>query len=213
MYQKFKKYLSSKLFNTILCLATSFIGVLVFISWYLDARFILNILPGAVSMKALTAFNLALSGTIPLFLKRGNGIKDVIVPMLCVFIIFSSVVSLGLGRADMFFEFEQGDATFTPYAGVPSIMTLVSFILVGASGIFSLVNGGKLARIVGNVLVGIGAICTFGYLIREPILFFYIEGVSTAMAIHTGLCFAMLGWALSHQSHYRLSSENNKACC
>jgi len=46
---------------------------------------------------------------------------------------------------------------------------------------------------IGVVLGAIGVIAIFGYIINAPNLYYYIEGVNSAIACHTAALFMVLG--------------------
>ena len=51
-------------------------------------------------------------------------------------------------------------------------------------------------KIIGLIVGSIGAVAVVGYIINAPLLYYYIEGVNSAMACHTAVLFVLLGMGL-----------------
>jgi len=83
--------------------------------------------------------------------------------------------------------------------GLPSLGTMINFLLIGTSGLFFTVNLksiSKLLRITGLIVTIIGAIGIIGYLISQPVMYYEVESISGAMAFHTAILFALSGVAI-----------------
>ncbi len=96
------------------------------------------------------------------------------------------------------FNIKIGNDTnvMTVDAHLPSIGTILGFLIVGVIGIRKLYNvtSQKLRMVVG----GVGMVALIGYVTGQPSLFYYIPHHSTAIALHTAIGFILLSKALSH---------------
>jgi hypothetical protein len=45
--------------------------------------------------------------------------------------------------------------------------------------------------------MAVGVISLVGYLVGQPLLYYYVENLNTGMAMHTSVLFALMGFALS----------------
>ncbi len=72
-------------------------------------------------------------------------------------------------------------------------------MFIGAAGILTILNPDKSRprlKIVGLIVAAIGALAIVGYMIDAPILYYYIEGVNSAIACHTAVLFVLIGIGL-----------------
>ena len=108
---------------------------------------------------------------------------------------FSAIFQIRTGAEDLFIKEAAGAAkTVTP--GRPSLPTMFNFILIAAAGILTTLNPGNLRlklRIIGVIVGLIGAMAVVGYCLNAPHLYYYIEGVNSAIALHTAVLFMLLG--------------------
>src|SRR3990172_10710433 len=75
---------------------------------------------------------------------------------------------------------------------------MVNFILIIVAGMFTFYESRlrKLITPIGYLVLTIGIIAIIGYVVNQPTLYYYIDNVSSAMAIHTAILFVLLGIAL-----------------
>jgi len=185
------------------------IGLLVCIGWILDIPSLKSFLPNSVTMKFSTAVSFIFSGITIYFISKYNegktGIAQIVVP-ISGFIIFlfmatlltANVVGITSGIEQLFVR-ESNEAIKTSSPGMPSIPTIVNFILIIIAGMFAFSESKllrKLITLIGYVVLAIGIIAIVGYVINQPSLYYYIDNVSSAMAIHTSILFISLGIAL-----------------
>lgn len=78
--------------------------------------------------------------------------------------------------------------------GFGSNATTIGFILFGI-GVLAY-GRGRLRIACAAVAAAIGGIAVLGYCIDQPAIYFYMPGGSTAMALHTGIGFILLGLGL-----------------
>lgn len=80
-------------------------------------------------------------------------------------------------------------SNYTVSYGLPSLGTLALFVVVIAG-----LNKGS--RLAGKVVIGFSILAFIGYLFSVPALYFYFDGISTGMAVHTAILFIHLGFHL-----------------
>lgn len=198
---------SSKLSQIISCVSIC-IGLIVCIGWILDIPSLKSIIPNEVTMKFSTSISFIFSGVTIYFISRYNegktGIAQIIVPV-SGFIVFLFMATLLTGYIfgitsgiEQLFVRENSDAVKTLHAGMPSFPTTVNFILIIVAGMlaFSESRLKKWVTPIGYIISTIGIIAIMGYVINQPVLYYYIDNVNSAMAIHTSILFVMLGVAL-----------------
>ena len=108
---------------------------------------------------------------------------------------FSAVLKIRTGAEDLFIK-EAVGAVKTVTTGRPSVPTMFNFILIASAGILTTLNPGNLRsklKIIGVIVGLIGAMAVIGYIINAPNLYYYIEGVNSAIALHTAALFMVLG--------------------
>lgn len=175
------------------------------IGWFLEVDSLTRIIPTFVSMKFLTAFSFFLSGLLLLhterLIRKPYSYSQVVVPGLTLtllLIMMTLLISALLGFKSGFenlFVSDPGDL-LTVVPGLPSIGTIAGFIITGILGLVSLNKfsyHSPLYRLGGTVLAAIAGIALLGYVLGIPALFYSIENISTAMAIHTAALFLVVG--------------------
>ena len=201
------KLLSSKLSQIISCVSIC-IGLIVCIGWILDIPILKSIIPNAVTMKFSTSISFIFSGITIYFISRYNegktGIAQIVVPIsgFVVFLFMATILAAHIfgitSGIEQLFVKESSDAVKTSHAGMPSVLTMVNFILIIVAGMFALYESRlrKLITPIGYLVLTIGIIAVIGYVVNQPTLYYYIDNVSSAMAIHTAILFVLLGIAL-----------------
>jgi len=160
-------------------------------------------------MKLSTAFTFLLGGISLYFIARsgegefeeiqaGLSITSLLIVLIMGTLFFSSLLSVHTGVEDLFIE-EKGNLVKSTAPGRPSIPTMFNFLLIAAGGILTILNSEKLQlklKIFGYIIGAIGALAIIGYLINVPVLYYYINGLNSAMAFHTAILFTLLGAGL-----------------
>ncbi|MBF0344454.1 MAG: CHASE3 domain-containing protein [Nitrospirae bacterium] len=190
-------------------LSVGLVGMLVMIGWVFDIGILKTIHPHWVSMKVLTAISFILSGftlyVMALYLDGKKTIGQVILPaasstiiIIMAALLFSALAGMSLGIEDFFIR-EKADVVKTTTPGMPSLGTIAAFILCALASGFTLINMPNLRQrvsVMGRIVSALGGLAIFGYIVNIPILYYYIKGVSTAMAFHTAILFTAQGLGL-----------------
>lgn len=184
-------------------------GVAVMLGWIFDIGILKSILPAWISMKFDTAIAFILSGiTLYFIILAADGefdkaqvvlsITSLIIMLLMGVLFFSAILGIQTGTEDLFVR-EKMVAPKTIVPGRPSIPTMVNFILIAAAGGFSTFHSEKVRlrlKVIGLIVGVIGTIAIVGYIIDAPLMYYYVEGVNSAMACHTAVLFVLLGIGL-----------------
>jgi hypothetical protein len=193
----------------ILSLVVMVVGLCVVVGWVLDIGFLKSIRPTWVSMKFTTAIAFVLSGISLYFIVRAVegdfdkaqvvlSITSLIIILLMGILFSSAVLNVHTGIEDLFVK-ELPNTVKTVFPGLPSIPTMFNFILMGIAGIVILLNPDNVRiklKVIGVAVAAIGALAIVGYCIDIPVLYYYIEGISSAIACHTAVLFVLLGTGL-----------------
>jgi hypothetical protein len=181
-------------------------GILVIIGWIFDIGILKNISPTWVSMKFDTAFAFVFSGIILYFIVRvmeGEfdkaqvvlSIMSLIIILLMGTLFFSAIFGVNTGAEELFIK-DNVTNNKTVVPGQPSLPTMFSFVLIASAGILTTLNPGNLRsklKIIGVIVGLIGTLAVVGYCLNAPHLYYYIEGVNSAIACHTAALFIVLG--------------------
>lgn len=184
-------------------------GLLEMSAWWLGIEFLKTLGTGYVTMKFSTALSFLLSGVVLYYLAdaaRGEmsgaqvalPISALIILLLMATLLASAIFGVEAGVEALFAKEEPG-AAMTEVPGMPSITTMLDFILVAATGIAVLLKQNVLPgwfRFAGAIIALTGAAALVGYLIGEPRLYFLFPGLSGAMAIPTAILFVLTGAVL-----------------
>jgi hypothetical protein len=183
-------------------------GLTVMAGWIFDFGLLKSIAPAFVSMKFSTAFAFVVSSISLYFLARARegefekaqvalSITSFILAILMGLLFFSDVFGIETGIEGLFVH-DPGDAK-SVVAGMPSVPTMVNFLLIALAGIITIINpAGILPKLkaIGVTVGVIGLLAVFGYVFNAPLLYYFIPGVNSAMALHTALLFVALGTGL-----------------
>jgi hypothetical protein len=183
-------------------------GIAVTAGWIFDVSVLKSLAPGWVSMKFSTAIAFVLSGATLFYLavarERGAeraqvalSILSLTLALLMGLLFFSAVFGVPTGIENIFIR-DTGDRQ-SVVPGRPSLPTMVCFLLVALSAIIALFNPARLLpilRIIGLTIGATGATAAIGYTVNVPLLYYYIGGANSAMALHTALLFVLLGTGL-----------------
>ncbi len=184
------------------------VGMIVMCGWIFDISILKSILPMWVTMKFSTALCFLISGIIIIsiaWMKKYPGFAQISLSMTTMLLMLfmaslflSSFTGMRTGIEDLFVREVQGALkTITP--GRPSLGTMVNFILISIAGIMAMFQSPQLKiflMIIGRMVLMIGGIAVFGYVLNLPLLYYTFEGFSTAMACHTALLFMIVGSSL-----------------
>lgn len=184
-------------------------GLAVMAGWIFDICALKSISPNWVSMKFSTAFAFLVSGISLYFLVRARegefekaqvalSITSFILAILMGLFFFSAVFGIETGIETLFVK-DPGDAK-TVAPGMPSVPTMINFLLIAVAGILTVVNPAAILpklKTIGVVVGVIGGLAVAGYVFHAPHLYYYFAGVNSAMALHTALLFVLCGVGLA----------------
>jgi hypothetical protein len=184
-------------------------GILVIIGWLFDIGILKSILPAWVSMKFDTAIAFVLSGVTLYFIARAVegefdkaqvvlSITSLIIILFMGTLFFSAVLGINTGAEELFIKDKTAN-TKTVVPGQPSLPTMLNFILIAAAGILTTLNPHNLKfklKIIGVIVGLIGMMAVAGYIFNAPHLYYFIEGINSAMACNTASLFIVLGIGL-----------------
>jgi hypothetical protein len=190
----------------ILSLVVIIAGVTVIIGWIFDIGILKSISPAWVSMKFDTSIAFVLSGITLYFIARAVegefdkaqvvlSIISLVIILLIGTLLFSAVFGVNTGAEELFIkDIAANNKTIVP--GRPSLPTMLSFILIASAGILTTLNPHNLKfklKIIGVIVGLIGTLAVAGYIFNIPLLYYYIEEVNSAIALHTAALFIVLG--------------------
>jgi hypothetical protein len=184
-------------------------AIAVIAGWVFNIPLLKSISPAWTSMKISTAMCFLLSGVSLYYMARAREgevetaqivlfITTLIVMLLMGTLFFSHIFNMHTGLEDLFIKDAAG-AIKTVVPGRPSLPTMFNFMLMSLAAILTLVNGKGLRaahRTIGIVIGLIGAIAITGYIIGIPALYYYLEGINSAIALNTACLFVLLGAGL-----------------
>lgn len=181
---------------------------IVMFGWIFDFPALTGILPNHIQMQFITAFSFFLSSIalwfIDLASKGEREIPLIILPATSMLTLLITTTTLAAGMfavhtgiTDLFLKENIVFENVLP--GVPSLMTIIGFILFSTAGILVLndLEYSKLGIIYfGILLILIGSIASLGYLFEIPVLYYRFSAVVSPMALNTALVFILLGLGL-----------------
>ncbi len=189
-------------------IVVSLIGIFVILGWIRDIHPLTSVFPHYVQMKFVTALSFFFSGIVLAFMSCGK-VKRASFSSLLVFIICPLLISLFMstlflsrifnirtGIEDVFIQ-EIGPETFENISGLPSLATMIAFMLVSMTGLMQLsyISWKKyFTRFTGYVLCIISTTATLGYIFNIPLLYFVIPDISTAIALNSAIVLNFLGF-------------------
>jgi hypothetical protein len=184
------------------------IGCMVMIGWYLDITVLTSIMPQWIRMKFATAICFVFSGIIVYALtfkkeerKEIRQIMLMVLPTLLVLVMgtlfLGSIFGFQTGVENIAF-IDVHEINTPIFQGRPSVATMAAFLLIATIGF--LYNSNKATKktfsVIGAIVGVIGSVGVIGYLIGLPALYYEIPTFSNAIAIHTTILFALLGFAI-----------------
>jgi len=183
------------------------IGLVVMIGWFIDDDTLKRLNPNWVTMKFSTATSFLASGLIVLLMnesrnKNSEAAKIIIFAPLIIVLFFmatllvSTIAGTSTGVSSLFVTEDASSALHSVTPGKPSVGTMVNFLLITGVGFTYLLvhpKQKKYYNICGAIVLALAITALVGYAIDSPPLYYQIEGASGAMALHTGIAFALLG--------------------
>lgn len=172
------------------------------LGWAFDVQFLKSVITNHATMKFTTAISFFLVGVqfLVMNLPKKFRNKSESVVSTCVFGNFILMITLLLfslaGHQSAFDNFfvEDDSTSHTVIPGRPSLCTMIDFILLSFSGLSWLFNAVKAEKICCYLVLISGILALFGHLFNIEFLYCYGQDVSTGMAVHTALFFALLGY-------------------
>jgi hypothetical protein len=200
----------STLFVKMLAVLVAVAGLAVMAGWIFNIGFFKSVSPAWISMKFMTAIAFILSGIMLYFITRASEgetdksqivifIASLVIILLMGTFFFSSFFGVHTGLEELFIK-DPGDTAKTVVPGRPSLPTMLAFLFMGLAGILTMMNVKNLPvklRTLGMLIGFIGALAITGYMIGAPVLYYYIAGINSAIALHTAILFLALGAGLS----------------
>ena len=181
-------------------------GVAVMLGWYFDIGILKSILPGWATMKFTTALCFSLSGVTLFFMvciiegeldlsRLAVSLSAFTVLLIMLILLFSSLLKIRTGMEDFFIK-ESPTVISMTISGQPSMGTIVNFILIAVGGLLVILNPQsrkKILLVLGWVMTLVALTAVVGYLINVPSLYYALEDISNAMALHTAILFVLFG--------------------
>lgn len=199
-------------------------GLLVMVGWFWDTSVLKSILPQYVSMKFTTAFCFFLSGVTLYFIVRNcqeetqaNDLFLIFINFIIILVMVSLLLSIFFniktGLENLFVSEVEG-AIYTPVPGRPALISMLSFILIASSGLLSLSKKTAnylIIRIVGLIIIIVGAVAIIGYLLDIPKFYGQFGLISSAIALNTAFLLVLVGLGLTAVSNNFLSKKHQSA--
>lgn len=186
----------------------SLVGLLAMAGWVFNIETLKTPLPiFGGGMNFSTALCFFLSGLIlfavPKYLKTKSGKLQILLHIciliqLTIMVIFlvSSIAQVDIGVERLFAE-NEGGAAAPSSAALPSIGTMVSFIIICILGMVAQLVSRRTPYVffvrAGVVIFGIGGVAMLGVLLDIPTLCYFVKGWSSAMALPTAFLFGIIG--------------------
>jgi hypothetical protein len=182
-------------------------GVLVIAGWILDVPFLKSISPQFVTMKFVSAVCFVLCGVALYLVQRivHNGGEweslsllfiEFLVTLLMATLIISVFLGVVTGLESLFIK-EAPGAIRTTVPGRPAVITMVDFMFIVFAGSLSLWKKRRsmftTMHFLGAAVAVSGIVALAGYGMDIPALYYDINKISSAMALHTAILFVLLG--------------------
>ena len=190
----------------ILAATVIIIGLVVIIGWLAEIDSLKSIVPTWVTMKFSTAVSFLMSGIVIMLMNeyRNNNSEIsriflfaplIIILFFMATLMVTTILGTTSGVSSLFVKEDVG-AIGSVKAGIPSIGTMINFILIIVVGFTSLLISKKYKKyslISGGIVLILGVLALIGYAIEQPVLYYQVAGYSGAMAIHTAIAFCLVG--------------------
>jgi len=176
--------------------AVTAVGVVVLVGWLVENDYAKSVIPGWATMKANTAFALAVSGaalwtlrtptTAHAHLVAGRLLAALVVAIGALTLV-GYLAPVQIGIDELLFRDAATPGTLHPGRMAPA--TAVNFILAGAA-LFTLQAHTRLSQWLSVTVLGVATLAIVGYVFGVSSL--YQIAAYTSMAVHTAVSFAML---------------------
>ena len=204
-YNKREDNMNKKLISQVFALIIIIISLIIMIGLIFQIPILLLAISGYITIKFITALCFFLIGLM-LFLisKKLSNFSELVVPM-CSFLVLllmftlllSFLIGIKLGIEDLFIK-ESPGAVQTLFPGLPSMFTMIAFILIAPAGfvvIFDYENKNNKFLWLAIFVTFIGSLAFLGYLIQKPLLYYTLM-FSNPMALITAVLFIFAGISL-----------------
>lgn len=192
-----------------IAIVVSAVGLLEMFAWWLGIDFLKSLAPGYVTMKFSTALSFLFGGVVLFYLAeaaRGEmsgaqvalPISALVILLLMSTLLASALFGVEAGVEALFIA-EDPAAPMTEVPGMPSMVTMLDFMLIAATGIAVLLRQRVLPRWMrssGALIAFTGLLALAGYVLGESGLYYLVPGLSGAMAIPTAILFVLSGVCL-----------------
>ena len=174
---------------------TILVGLVVLVvGWQMGFEQLTNVCCDYVSMKGATAIAFILSGLIGFcVIDKGKHQFELALITLALTLQVAGMMISQVSAFDYATNFiaVSDESKYTIEAHLPSLGTMAGFSLISLIALGHLLH--KKSYYAPVAVSGIGVVSLLGYVLCEPWLYFYIPGVSTGMALHTAICFILMG--------------------
>jgi hypothetical protein len=181
-------------------------GALVMAGWLLDIEAIKSIRPGWESMKFPTALSFFFYGIalsfIARFRKKESALAVIVIPILSTVILLlmasllaSTLIGAHISASEMFIRYPAENSGSAP-PGIPSVATMMNFILLAFAGFLTTMDIRRLNRapaVLVAIAAAVGLLAVLGYVTDRPSLYFAVSGKSSPMALHAAILFVLCG--------------------
>lgn len=177
-------------------------GSLVLFGWIFSIDVLKSILPGLVTMKALTSVCFIFDGiSYSLINRKDHQNHDLMImtASILTFITMSIALTCAIIQVPTPFDFIFNDTGAKSVApGVPSVATMLLFFITSFVAMFGLTasRSRKVFKCGGYFVMIVSVVALLGYLFSAPAAYFYIAHKSTAMAPLTAVLFLLTGLSM-----------------
>jgi len=217
----YDKKITGKLTITTIIKIISFIVIsigttIALFGWIFGYLEVTSIIDEGGTMKFVTAIFFILSGftlySLCNFIVRKSSIFYVaiftssFIEFIFLMTLFSSIIigiPTGIENA---FSHEAYSQYNIP--GKPSYPTIINFFFIVLVSFFALYDNkilGKYLYFSGSIIIIVSSIALIGYIINNPLLFYTIPSINSAMAFPTAILFTLIGSGMILLSHIRSS--------
>jgi signal transduction histidine kinase len=218
----YNKKITAKLTITTIIKIISFIVIsigtaIALFGWIFGYLEVTSIIHEGGTMKFVTAIFFILSGftlySVCNFIVRKSTIFYVaifassFIEFIFLMTLFSSIIigiPTGIENA---FSHEAYSQYNIP--GKPSYPTIINFFFIVLVSFFALYDNkilGKYLYFSGSIIIIVSSIALIGYIINNPLLFYTIPSINSAMAFPTAILFTLIGSGMILLSHIRSSN-------
>jgi signal transduction histidine kinase len=218
----YDKKITEKLTITTIIKIISFIVIsigttIALFGWIFGYLEVTSIIDEGGTMKFVTAIFFILSGftlySLCNFIVRKSSIFYVaifassFIEFIFLMTLFSSIIigiPTGIENA---FSYESYSQYNIP--GKPSYPTIINFFFIVLVSFFALYDNkilGKYLYFSGSIIIIVSSIALIGYIINNPLLFYTIPSINSAMAFPTAILFTLIGSGMILLSHIRSSN-------